>query len=116
MAWERMGYPVEKSPNTPIPVSDFGVNVPANSKVFIDMDEAKQYLASDDSDLVSIRSWEEFIGEKSGYNYIDIMSVVPRAFRNASRVWNSCGGYGWRDISHIASSLSSLQLHVSSKA
>ncbi|MGC9315129.1 MAG: sulfurtransferase [bacterium] len=85
MAWERLGYPTEKKSINPVPVDEFGVNVPANPNVFIDIDEAKEYIASEDSDLVSIRSWDEFIGEKSGYNYIDIKGRIPGA------VFGNCG-------------------------
>lgn len=71
-AWTTSGYDVEKEVNMKTPVDSFGVNVPANSNYIIDLTEAKEILTDqENSKLVDIRSWDEFIGETSGYDYIN---------------------------------------------
>lgn len=71
IAWESAGYQVETKPNKKVPVNAFGVKVPENKDYLIDLPEAKQILADKmGSKLVDIRSWEEHIGQTSGYDYI----------------------------------------------
>lgn len=84
-AWVRAGYPVETEIVSPDPVENFGVTIPDHPEYFIDLDQAKTYLADMDSELVSIRTWSEFIGEESGYNYI-----APRGRINGA-TWGNCG-------------------------
>lgn len=85
MAWEAMGYPTTKDVSEPIPVDDFGSHIPVHPEIAVDMEEAKGLLASPSGELVSIRSWKEFIGEVSGYNYIDIKGRIPGA------IFGNCG-------------------------
>lgn len=70
-AWVDAGYAVETGKVAKTPVQAFGATVPVNKDYIIDMDEAKAILASDTANLISIRSWAEFIGETSGYSYIE---------------------------------------------
>lgn len=84
-AWVSAGYPLETKENRPSPVPAFGAPVPGRPDYFIDLDEAKALLADPNGVLVSIRTWDEFIGEASGYNYIG-----PRG-RIAGSVWGNCG-------------------------
>jgi 3-mercaptopyruvate sulfurtransferase SseA len=51
----------------------------------VDLPEARRILASPDANLVSVRSWPEYIGEVSGYNYIE------RAGRIPGSVFGNCG-------------------------
>ena len=83
--WESAGYEVSTEDATPTPVSDFGAEVPAHPEYMLDLDEAKALLKADDGDLVSVRSWAEFIGERSGYHYIDKKGRIPGA------VFGNCG-------------------------
>ncbi|WP_319200384.1 rhodanese-like domain-containing protein [uncultured Ilyobacter sp.] len=69
-AWQEAGYPTEEGIEYPLPVEEFGMKVPGNPDIIIDLPEAENYLKSDKSDLVSIRSWKEYIGKISGYDYI----------------------------------------------
>ena len=85
MSWEALGYETTTESTKPVAVDDFGVKIPANPRVFIDTPEAKELLASPNGDLVSIRSWDEFIGLVSGYNYIDIKGRIPGA------IFGNCG-------------------------
>jgi thiosulfate/3-mercaptopyruvate sulfurtransferase len=83
--WEGAGYETSTNDVTPEPVDDFGVEVPAHPEYMIDIPEAKTLLDADDGELVSVRSWAEFIGERSGYHYIDAKGRIPGA------VFGNCG-------------------------
>ncbi|MCD6497499.1 MAG: hypothetical protein J7M25_04240 [Deltaproteobacteria bacterium] len=84
-SWQRAGFELTKQSTAPEPVSEFGVTIPARPEVFVDLLEAKKLLAAMDGELVSVRSWNEFIGEVSGYNYIDKKGRIPGA------VFGNCG-------------------------
>lgn len=84
-AWETAGYELSTEPVHPEPVDDFGVDIPAHPEYMIDIPEARELLAANDGELVSIRSWEEFIGNRSGYHYIDRKGRIPGA------VFGNCG-------------------------
>lgn len=88
-AWEDAGYPVEEGVQTPEPVEDFGAEVPQNPEVIIDLPEAIEYLKDENSDLVSIRSWKEYLGKTSGYDYIK-----PRG-RIRGAKWGMGGSDPW---------------------
>jgi 3-mercaptopyruvate sulfurtransferase SseA len=84
-SWEDEGYSLSTEIELPKPVSEFGVTIPARPELAVDIDEAKSMLKSDDANLVCIRSWREFIGEVSGYNYIEKKGRIPGA------VFGNCG-------------------------
>lgn len=84
-AWLDAGYPVATDDVPKQPVRDFGVPIPQHPEYIVDLAEAKRMLAAPDAELVSVRSWPEFIGKVSGYNYI------PRAGRIPGAVWGNCG-------------------------
>lgn len=83
--WVQNGYELEKNSNKPTPVDSFGADVPLNKNYIIDLDDAKKVLADKNGRLVDIRSWKEYIGEISGYDYIK-----PKG-RPAGAVWGHCG-------------------------
>jgi len=85
ISWETKGFELSTEPNEPKPVDDFGIEIPAHPEYMIDTPEAKKLLASDRGELVSIRSWEEFIGNRSGYHYIEQKGRIPEA------VFGNCG-------------------------
>lgn len=78
-AWENKGYKIESGTNQPTPKASFGGNVPAREEILIstpdDLREAKKINPS--LVLASVRSWEEFIGGKSGYPYIEGEGSIP---------------------------------------
>lgn len=84
-SWETEGYELSTDNADPTPVDDFGIDIPAHPEYMIDTPEAKKLLASDQGALVSIRSWEEFIGNRSGYHYIERKGRIPGA------VFGNCG-------------------------
>lgn len=84
-SWETAGYELSTEPAESEPVEDFGIDIPARPGYIIDTPEAKEFLAADDCELVSIRSWEEFIGNRSGYHYIEQKGRIPGA------IFGNCG-------------------------
>ena len=71
-AWKDAGYETESNVNTPQEAKDFGVNVPAHPEY--DIARAKEMSEKTQKEgikLVSIRSWDEYTGKTSGYDYID---------------------------------------------
>ncbi|WP_212747610.1 rhodanese-like domain-containing protein [Fodinibius saliphilus] len=84
-SWETKQLPLSTEAISPTPINDFGADIPGCPEIMIDPPEAKELLAADDGDLVSIRSWEEFIGERSGYHYIKKKGRIPGA------IFGNCG-------------------------
>ncbi|MEA1897307.1 MAG: rhodanese-like domain-containing protein, partial [Bacteroidota bacterium] len=67
------------------PVPDFKIEIPAKPELAIDVPKAKELLDSADGELVCVRSWPEYIGEVSGYNYIEKKGRIPGA------IFGNCG-------------------------
>ncbi len=84
-SWQDAGYPITSQETKPKPAEDFGAEIPGRPELFVDTPEAKDILAADDKNLVSIRSWPEYIGEVSGYNYIEKKGRIPGS------VFGNCG-------------------------
>ena len=78
-AWVAAGYELETTSNAPVAGTDFGGEVPGNPDLIVTIPELKEELKSDDSVLVDNRSWEEYIGEVSGYSYHDKKGRIPGA-------------------------------------
>ena len=88
-AWKDAGYLVETEMKTPEPVEEFGANVPQNPELIVDLPEAIEILKAEDGDLISIRSWKEYTGKTSGYDYIK-----PRG-RIKGAKWGMAGSNPW---------------------
>ena len=85
-AWVQGGNPLETTAREPTRVAAFGAPVPLRSEVIADIEEARQLLAQPgQAALVSVRTWNEHIGQVSGYNYIG------PAGRIVGDVWGNCG-------------------------
>jgi molybdopterin synthase sulfurtransferase len=76
-SWEAENLPLSQQTHEPRKVEDFGAAIPAQPGLFVDLDEARQLLEAADGDLVCTRSWPEYIGEVSGYNYIEKKGRIP---------------------------------------
>ncbi|PJG58605.1 rhodanese-like domain-containing protein [Aeromonas cavernicola] len=61
------------------PVPAFGVTIPARPEFYTTLDQAKSLLQQPDGALVSIRTWDEFVGNTSGYSYIKPKGDIPGA-------------------------------------
>ncbi|WP_397546987.1 rhodanese-like domain-containing protein [Rhodothermus marinus] len=90
-AWIDAGYPISTDDVPKRPVADFGAPIPAHPELAVDTPEAKQMLAAPDAELVCVRSYREYIGEVSGYNYIEAKGRIPGA------IFADCG----RDAYHM---------------
>jgi len=84
-AWISAGYDMTFDTTVPKPAKKFGGRIPAHPEYIIDIEGAREYLADPMSELVCMRSWPEFIGEKSGYHYIGPRGRIPGA------VFGNCG-------------------------
>ncbi len=90
-AWKAAGLEVAEGGVEAEPVADFGVVVPQHPEYIIDMEEAQALIDSENGRLVSIRSWAEYIGETSGYDYIE----------KAGRIEGDVYGYAGSDPWHM---------------
>lgn len=98
-AWFDAGYEMETTDEPKNPETVFGAQIPVNPSLAVDMDEAKELLASDNGELVCVRSWPEYIGEVSGYNYIEKKGRIPGA------IFGNCGSdayhmENYRNVDH----------------
>ena len=84
-SWKDAGYEISKGDEPKKPVNDFMAEIPAKPELAVDIPKAKELLKSTDGDLVCVRSWPEFIGEVSGYNYIEKKGRIPGA------IFGNCG-------------------------
>jgi thiosulfate/3-mercaptopyruvate sulfurtransferase len=85
--WIGAGFPVEAGlPHQYPSVAEFGAEFPSHPEYLIDLRQAKSLLQQADGILASIRSWDEFIGDTSGYSYIKPKGDIPGAR------WGRAGG------------------------
>jgi thiosulfate/3-mercaptopyruvate sulfurtransferase len=84
-SWLTAGRELSTEETHPTPVPDFGKKIPARPELIVATPEAKELVADPAGDLVSMRSWEEFIGETSGYHYVGPKGRIPGA------VFGNCG-------------------------
>jgi len=84
-AWEDAGFEITTREYSPVSRRAFGASIPGRPELAVDVPEAKEIIASDRAELVSVRSWPEYIGEVSGYNYIEKKGRIPGS------VFGNCG-------------------------
>lgn len=83
--WKDAGYEISTDDVKKQHVNDCGLDIPQNAHLAVDVDEAKQMIKSKDADIVCVRSWPEYIGEVSGYNYIEKKGRIP------GTIFGNCG-------------------------
>lgn len=86
-SWIEKGFPIDDGVVTPEPKKNFGVKVPANPQYIISTPEDVVNEKEKNPDLVlaSVRSWSEFVGDDSGYTYVDLSgSPAGSSFAKAS--------------------------------
>jgi molybdopterin synthase sulfurtransferase len=98
-SWQDAGYGTSTEAAAPRPASTFGAEIPAASELAVDLPEARRILASPDANLVSVRSWPEYTGAVSGYNYIEKKGRIPGS------VFANCGSdayhmENYRNVDH----------------
>jgi 3-mercaptopyruvate sulfurtransferase SseA len=86
-AWNAQGLPLAQGlPRAPDAAKDFGAVFPGRPAYMADMHQIRRHVAAADACLVSIRTWNEFIGRTSGYSYIPERGDIPGS------VWGRTGG------------------------
>jgi thiosulfate/3-mercaptopyruvate sulfurtransferase len=75
--WLDAGLELTTEQTDKRPVDDFGAAIPGHPEYAVDLEGAKDILDAPDANLVSMRSWREYIGEVSGYNYIEKKGRIP---------------------------------------
>lgn len=98
-SWQDAGYDVSVIDEPKTPVREFGAPIPAKPELAVDTPEAKEMIAAPDAELVCVRSYPEYIGEVSGYNYIEAKGRIPGA------VFANCGSdayhmENYRNVDH----------------
>ena len=79
--WQAGGHACEQgpSPRACAVAADFGIDFPGRPEYMVDTREVRALLQQPDAVLVSIRTWNEFIGKVSGYSYIAAKGDIPGA-------------------------------------
>lgn len=79
-SWKRQGYALSTEDMNPAPISSFGVPVPVRREALKTIDDIEARIGNwGDSQLVDIRSPEEYHGEASGYEHQEILGHIPGA-------------------------------------
>ena len=78
-SWKDAGFDIATDDVAKEPVSDFGADIPVRPELAVDVPQAKEMIAAGDAELVCVRSYPEYIGEVSGYNYIEKKGRIPGA-------------------------------------
>ena len=78
-SWQDEGFEISYADEPKVPVPEFGAAIPVHPEFAVDTPEARQIIADPVAELVCVRSWPEFTGEVSGYNYIEKKGRIPGA-------------------------------------
>lgn len=108
-AWGAAGYAFESGKMNPKAKTSFGLNVPKRPEILIQTPE--EVIKAQENNkkfrLASVRSWEEFVGETSGYPWIDtagepLGAVYAKASQKRTDVKSLLKDNGeWGDTSDI---------------
>ncbi|WP_395597779.1 YeeE/YedE thiosulfate transporter family protein [Morganella morganii] len=90
--WMDAELPTETTLNIPVPVADFGAEIPVNPQATIAMPAEAIQAQKSGLKLISNRTWDEYTGKISGYDYI------PRKGEPAGAIWGF-GGKNANDMS-----------------
>lgn len=101
--WKYLGYGFEKGVNEPVPVAGFGIaSVPANPTLIDTFEEIYDILSDGKNlekfSLIDNRTWEEYIGESTGYSYHDKKGRIPGTIFGHAGVQNSSSMSYFRNI------------------
>ncbi len=84
-SWKDAGYEISQEEVPKTKRSTFGLTIPQHPELAVDIPEAKEMLVAKDAELICVRSWPEYIGKVSGYNYIEKKGRIPGA------IFGNCG-------------------------
>lgn len=77
--YQNKGYELATGEVEAEAATDFGTEYPANPDLITTIPELKEMLDDENTTLVDNRTWEEYIGETSGYSYHDKKGRIPGA-------------------------------------
>ena len=97
-AWTDAGYPLETKSNAPTPAAEFGCATPAHPEFIDTVAETQQMLTKASFTLVDNRTWEEYIGQTSGYSYLDKAGRIDGAVYGYAGINNSSSMLYYRNI------------------
>jgi thiosulfate/3-mercaptopyruvate sulfurtransferase len=75
--WLSNGNPIETGANLPQPAGAFGTYLPTHPEYLLDIHQAAALLRDPDGRLACVRTWEEYSGKTSGYDYIEKGGHIP---------------------------------------
>ena len=75
--WTASGFELETDSQETHPAKAFGVRIPAHPEFIISTDRAQALSTDKNAVLVCVRSWEEYIGVNSGYDYVRRKGRIP---------------------------------------
>ena len=104
-AWLDAGFDTTTEIPAARPTAEFGAPIPGHPEYAVDTPEAKEILKAADGNLVSVRSWREFIGEVSGYHYIAKKGRIQGA------VFGNCGSDAYHMENHRNLDHTNLEYH-----
>ena len=79
-AWCAAALPCDSGPApAAAPARAFGAPFPGRPEFMLSLEQAARMAGSDGTALASIRTWSEFSGATSGYNYIDARGDIAGA-------------------------------------
>jgi thiosulfate/3-mercaptopyruvate sulfurtransferase len=98
-SWLDAGFETSFTDEIKKKAADFGASIPQKPELAVDTPEAKEMIAAPNAELVCVRSYPEYIGEVSGYNYIEAKGRIPGA------VFADCGSdayhmENYRNVDH----------------
>lgn len=109
-SWKLKGYELETESNKPSSVKDFGAKIPVNPDIIDTIDEMKLGLSKpDEFTLVDNRTWEEHIGESSGYSYHDKKGRIPGAIYGYAGIGDSNSLQYYRNIDNTMRNADEIQ-------
>lgn len=80
-AWIDKGYETEDGENKPFAKDDFKGDYPAHPELLTSIDETIKNVENENSNIqyITTRTYEEYVGETSGYTYIPKAGELPGA-------------------------------------
>jgi len=76
-AWSGFGYGLEIDSHRPVPAESFGLEIPAHPEYILGTKQVHALLGDEEVVLACVRSWEEYIGQTSGYDYFQTTGRIP---------------------------------------
>jgi len=83
--WKYDGFPLEKGNVKPVSIDSFNGKFFTKGSIIKNLKDAKEIITNSESQLVSIRSKEEWLGKTSGYSYIKPKGNIKGA------IWGKAG-------------------------